>query len=85
MSRALSRGIQPEGIEQRDIKSTHQLHEVAHQHSEFMTSPVYVRTLTNTVATEYSVKVSQSLIALGPEGIAHTCRVLVQWDKNDNT
>ena len=26
---------------------------------------------------------SQSLIALGPEGIAHTCRTLVQWDKNE--
>ena len=24
---------------------------------------------------------SQSLITLGPEGIAHTCKTLVQWDK----
>ena len=44
LSWALSRGTQhPEGIEQRDIKLTRTEHYLAHQHSEFVTSPVYVR------------------------------------------
>ena len=58
LPRALSRTIQlSEGIEQCDIQ-THSkraptAYELAHQHSEIMMSPAYVRTRMKTVATEF--------------------------------
>ena len=39
----------PEGIEQHDIKLTRTEHQLARQHSEFMTSQLYVCKCTNTV------------------------------------
>ena len=43
----------PEGTEQCNMKLTQTEHQLAHQHSEFMMSPVYVCTRNNTVTMAF--------------------------------